>query len=823
MKSDNYSKYTESNTKTILVTEEIVDNQSNQGNVKFKFSDNSTVSYDLSAISSINPFFFSTLSNHNQIEILLPSYITPSLLMEFLFIIKNGLSELEESNSNNSSKIISLIRISDFFQNETFSYELISDLIMPRLNADNSYDYLKFSYDKLSQMNEENEDSDSLYFDLFYKCLEIIGKNVQLFIKQINKYKLLDKKILDEIIHKCIATLVLGNFIYVESDNIDTLNSNEIEGENYFDTQNEETKSNQINKSNNTNFISKANIESLFNILYELNGCNNFFDLLTKEYMNILSPENLKELNNLANPTFEIKIPYDFENYYEEYQIDFIINEKQIVFVLFYKKSDDSFNVNIKLSDINVKYVEGFSNTQDTKSNTLEDKYFFKIFSFLSIVKINYDSNINGTFQTNLKCLSNNKSMHSIFKLTNFKTLFKQKIGELSSPHEGLYLPSLNQVQINNEGMLCMNQNTDESFSISSSDFFTVTINLKLCFIYTALSSYLLKNFSSLSDDKNMNKVSKQLLQLVIKNKYLNKKNEDDKVKAIINWLNDEINIKEDITELFEFIAWEKVSEDLMLELIIKYSHMISEEDCNNIFVTALSKKYGTTIRSPIQNLVLSMIKAAHNVDYPSVFTLMKKNDKFNQMYLQSPHKNEMNISNISSNKNETQIEENEKKVISKKNTNKDGEVGKINKPPIASPMINFLLRHNIEEERKQNNSRNKKSNQIRLKLSKEPKKITHINRTASNNYSKGNSSLANEGIKNSLYSTGSTNHQRTNKSSSKRTNNEIMEYITKSKVKSTKMSNSKNKVSYHKKTKSLNCFPPNISYNTNKKCKINY
>ena len=159
--------------------------------------------------------------------------------------------------------------------------------------------------------------------------------------------------------------------------------------------------------------------------------------------MNILSPENLKELNNLANPTFEIKIPYDFENYYEEYQIDFIINEKQIVFVLFYKKSDDSFNVNIKLSDINVKYVEGFSNTQDTKSNTLEDKYFFKIFSFLSIVKINYDSNINGTFQTNLKCLSNNKSMHSIFKLTTFKTLFKQKIGELSSPHEGLYLPSM--------------------------------------------------------------------------------------------------------------------------------------------------------------------------------------------------------------------------------------------------------------------------------------------------------------------------------------------------------------------------------------------
>ena len=822
MKSDNISKYTESNTKTILVTEEIVDNQSNQGNIKFKFSDNSIVSYDLSAISSINPYFFSTLSNQNQIEILLPSYITPSLLMEFLFIIKNGLTELEESNGQNSSKIISLIKISDFFQNESFSYELISDLIMPRLNADNSYDYLKFSYEKLSQMNEENEDSVSLYFDLFYKCLEIIGKNVHLFIKEINKFRLLDKKILDEIIHKCFATLVLGNYIYIESDNIDTINSNEIEGENYFDTQNEETKSNQINKTNYTHFISKAYIDSLLNIVYELNGCNNFFDLLTKEYMNILSPENLKELSNLINPTFEIKIPYDFENYYEEYEIDFMINDKQIVFVLFYKKSDDSFNVNIKLSDINSKFkeLEPITSNQNTKTNTAEDKYFFKIFSFLSIVKVNDDSNINGTFQTNLKCLSNNKSMHSIFKLTNFKTLFKQKIGELSSPHEGLYLPSLNQIQINNEGILCMNQNTDDSFSISSNEFFTVTINLKLCFIHTALASYLLKNFSSLSYDKNMNKVSKQLIQLIIKNKYLNKKNEDDKVRAIINWLNDEINIKEDITELFDFITWEKVSEDLILELIIKYSHMISEEDANNVFINALIKKYGTTISSPIQNIMISVIKAAHNVDYPSVFTLMKKNDKFNQMYLQSPTKNEMNISDISY-KNDIEFEEknsNNKKIHYQ---NKDGEVGIINKPPKPSPMINYLLKHNIEEETKNTNSRNKKANQFISKNSKEPKKMSHINHTSSNNVSKGNSSIANDGFKNSLFSTGSTNHQRINLTSVKKTN--IMEYITKSKIKPMNTSNNKSKFSYHKKTKSLNCFSPNISYNTNKKCKNKY
>ena len=77
----------------------------------------------------------------------------------------------------------------------------------------------------------------------------------------------------------------------------------------------------------------------------------------------------------------------------------------------------------------------------------------------------------------------------------------------------------------------------------------------------------------------------KQLLIQVLKNKYLNKRNENDIVIGLLNWLADEINSKEDITELFDVIQWNKVSDDLVFELVMKYSHMITSDDFDKYFI----------------------------------------------------------------------------------------------------------------------------------------------------------------------------------------------------------------------------------------------
>ena len=134
MKSDTHSKHTESNPRTIIVTDDITESHY-QGNIRFKFADNSYAYYDLSAISSINPFFFSAIASQNQVEILLPPYITPNLLMEFLFVVKNGFSDLEECPKENIDKILSLIKISDFFQNENISIQIISEVVMQKVNS----------------------------------------------------------------------------------------------------------------------------------------------------------------------------------------------------------------------------------------------------------------------------------------------------------------------------------------------------------------------------------------------------------------------------------------------------------------------------------------------------------------------------------------------------------------------------------------------------------------------------------------------------------------------------------------------------------------
>ena len=115
--------------------------------------------------------------------------------MEFLFFVKNGLSDLEECPDDNSERIIALLRVSEYFNNDCITLQIISDVIMPKLNSENSFEYLKYSYEKLKKIKDNKVKSNSLYFDLFYRCLEIIGNNVQVFIKNINSIKQLDNKV----------------------------------------------------------------------------------------------------------------------------------------------------------------------------------------------------------------------------------------------------------------------------------------------------------------------------------------------------------------------------------------------------------------------------------------------------------------------------------------------------------------------------------------------------------------------------------------------------------------------------------------------------
>ena len=715
-----------------------------KGMLRLRFSNNSYFDYEKNTILSICPLLYDYHKPINNNEFLMPEDVTKLYLVDFMFLIKNGYKEIEDYTTD---CLIGLLKICDYFRNDNIAKQIVKDLIINKISEDNCLDFLIYSYNKLNiQTNEmEHEFDTNIYFELFYKCLEIVEKNENILLKQYKKIKKVDKKLIDEILQKTFSHLIFGNYIMIETETNYSLISNEIEPENYFETGNYKT-SNTINaKKKPTNFITFQSLQYLIDLLYDIYHTNNFFDLLTLEYMQVFSSDSINELSQSPNPTFQVIIPLDeYKNYYEEYPIDLIINNKCIIFVLFYKLSDDSFNVCIKFGDNPNKKVKTFENNNiHTYSSSIDDNFCFKIFTFLSIVSISKNNHSKAlSTQTNLKSLSNNKSMHVIFKLNNFSSLLNKYF-----------------IRITNTN----NNFNSISYSSSYDDSFTIIIKLKLCNIYSILTSYLLKNFSVLSNDDNIKKLNKQLLLLILKNKYINKKSENDLVKCLNKWLNDEINLKEDITELFDVIQWEKVDDEFIFEFLIKYSHMITGNGSyENIFIRAFQNKYNNISTIPI--LINNFLKSTQNIEYGTLFTNMKKNEKFNQAYMsmnnqiksndliinishssnnlsnqkslnQNNNKNSNN-NNIKTSNNNKKINNNElnhlgynnnitinlnkkkyyhssskkirrKQFIKNTLTTDKQSTNATNEPIEKTQLINFLLKHNIESNFNKNESNN--------------------------------------------------------------------------------------------------------------------
>ena len=717
MKSDNTSKYTEERA-TVIISDTNTIYSPQPGNIIFKFSDGTISEYDINSISIINPLLFSNIDKNGNYEIILPNYINKSNLMDFLFIVKNGIGELEDYSLNNTNKFLNLIRISEYFKNEKTSVLIINQIIIKKVNEDNAFDFLDFSYERLNTTS--NEELDNCYFELFYRCLEIIGNNEHLFLKNIDRIKHLDKKVIDELLQKTFSHLVYGNYIYIERDSDDN-SSNDIEPENNFETIQDETNNNNNQvKKKNTNFISMRNLNDLISCLYEIYGTNNFFKLLTLEYMSLFSQESLSELNNAPNPTFHMKINLnDITNYYEEFPINFSINNKTIVFIIFYKISDDSLNVCMKFS--NNKKKNDNNNVNNIIMPPIEENFYFNIFTFLSIVKLSRGNNTKPlSSQTNLKCLNNNKSMHSIFKIANFT----------SAMNKSVYQDNQSFV---NETYNYNNNNNEEYFNIS--------INLKLCYIHSVLSSYLLRNYSKLCDEPDIHKISKQLLILIIKNKFLNKNDENDIVIGINKWLDDEINIKEDITELFDVIQWDKVKDEYIFELMIKYSNMIvGNENVENIFIKAFQDKYNNN--PYIKEIIKSLFKATSVINYSSLFTLMKKNEKFNLAY-------------FNNNVHGTKINNNNLSISSNQNTNNTNNTNNSNILEKIKEKQKKLLNNNFNEKTKTNKlnttSKKEKTTKKILKYPPTPSESNKvINYVLNNNNQKNkNTSSLNKSIYN--------------------------------------------------------------------------
>ena len=565
--------------------------------IKFIFESGDELLIDKNIFLSINPKlsnnknFKIKYSNNNSIQIQIPKNIKKDDISLFYELIKYFKNEnkniIKEEEVIEVNKIMNIFNISDLFLAEEFNMKFIRDILLKINYLEISLDIVNYSHKKLCIYSEKNEEINNVYFDLFYQSLEIISKNEPIVFNNLDKIKILDKKIIDEIIEKTFKNLIYGNTILVEEDEeIDAI------------------KEEYENIENNLHIIKTDQLNKLIQFLMEINKSkNNFFDLITSEYAFLLSKNSILELKNLPHPSLQVDIHFsDYSFYCQEFPLDIILNRKKIILIVSYKTEDQSFNINIKLLNNRAMTQKNINSILEidkiSEEKYIEDNSCFKIFTFLTHVQITKGpEKITIATQNNLLSLSDTKTVYNILKISNF-------------------------------------DNELRNFLIREPDkeYFSVIVQIKLCYKYSTLASYLLRQFNLYYNDKNISKISKQLLMLILENKFLKINKNNEMVTSILLWLEDEINIKEDISCIFDIIQWDMVDECLIFELIIKYAHVIvGNKKLEKMFINIFEKKYNNS--STVANILKGLFNAGVKIEYNKLFIQMKKSQKNNKIY----------------------------------------------------------------------------------------------------------------------------------------------------------------------------------------------
>ena len=569
----------------------------------FIFHDKRKITLPAKQVINISSsFYFNNINKETKNIIEIPNKISYETFNEFIQLVKTQISIENKLIIKNGVDIIQLLQLSEFFENDNFSMYLLNDYILFeddfKISKNNAYILLILSFNKLNKLNvndryNNEEDIENIWLDLFLKSLEIVGKNLLFFFEE-KKLDIFDKKIIDELFEKFFMNLISTNYLIDTQDNkINNFfqNKNSEDNDELKMINKEEIQENSLekNKTSNSgnkkeNIINLPTLRKLIEYLMNRRTQNSFFNLLSNEFMKISSEESLSEINNLPNPTFLLKLDInDIDNYYEEFEIENQINneEQKLVLIINYRKIEDSFNISLKLTNID---------KQSSKINKTNNLKKFDILTFLTATSID-ELDVR---QNNIKSVSNNKSKQEIFKINNF----------------------------------------GKSLSFVNNKYLTLKIYLKPCYIHSMLCNYFFYDFENLYNNKNIYKITKNLLGIIISKRlqlnYIDK-NMDKIVICLLNWINNEINIKEDISELIENIAWNEIALPLLFEFIIKYGKNISEKQLDTIFINSLkgrNQNYKGK-ESFNQYIIKSLFVASHNIDFITLFCDNIKLNKF--------------------------------------------------------------------------------------------------------------------------------------------------------------------------------------------------
>ena len=747
-------------------------------NLTFVFHDKRKITLKAKQVMNISSsFYFNNINKENNNIIEIPNKISYETFNEFIQLVRDQITNENKIIVKNNVDIIQLLQLSEFFGNDNFSMFLINEYILYediKISRNNAYSLLILSFNKLNKLNindkyNNEEDIENNWLETFLKSLEIVGKNLLYFFEE-EKLDIFDKKIIDELFEKYSMNLITFNYQINSSNN--TINNleknNEDETDDDFNLINEgEKNENSSDKNQITNngkkkekIINLYSLRKMIEYLMNRRAQNSFFNLLSNEFMKISSEESLSEINNLPNPTFLLKLDInDIDNYYEEFEIENQINSKEqkIVLIINYKKIEDSFNISLKLTNTDK------INSKINQANSLKK---FDILTFLTASSIE-ELDIK---QNNIKSISNNKSKQEIFKINNF--------GKLLSFVNHKYL--------------------------------TLKIYLKPCYIHSMLCNYFFYDFENLYNNKSVYKITKNLLSIIIRKRlYLNNidKNMDKIVICLLNWINNEINIKEDISELIENISWNEISLPLLFEFIIKYGKNISEKQFDNIFINSLkgrNQNYKGK-ESFNQYIIKSLFATSHKIDFITLFCENIKLNKFKSYEI-------INCERISQNENKKNFLLN-KNNFDKSNSNKNLNLNKIDYND-SSILDNKCMKQNkstsnlhyikIDNSKKNeivlNITKYNITNTSKENIAKKPKKISNIYYNSNAKHNRNKTLDLNLNNKNSNNKT-AINQKKQQKIYLETFNNNKLDNFNKSLYNNNMIKNTKNKERNDKRT----------------------
>jgi hypothetical protein len=196
---------------------------------------------------------------------------------------------------------------------------------------------------------------------------------------------------------------------------------------------------------------------------------------------------------------WKIKSEDPSNGFYKESE-EFVFENVGVVLINYYDAAKDAYNMALKITEIkDLEFSEeGGSKNLNTKNQlnpSALPQFIISILSICEIKEINFKSKIN------FNCIfSNTKTKVLVCKIENFSKYFK----DLGVKFENIE--------------------------------YSMVIYFNISYNFSSVLTHICKNFYEYHSLNSISKISKNVLNIILKNDILNVRNEDEVLYAVINW-----------------------------------------------------------------------------------------------------------------------------------------------------------------------------------------------------------------------------------------------------------------------------------------------